>query len=78
MAVGIRCAYSSMEGIAPMAAIYTYLMGGIGGADQIAPADATAAILIALLHLFVCEVCHCIAPCCLAVGFGLSISRYSF
>ncbi len=32
-----------------MAAIHMYMMGGIGGANQIALADATAAISIALL-----------------------------
>jgi hypothetical protein len=51
MAVGIRCAYFSMQGIAPMAAVYMYVTGGISGAYQIALADATAAILIALLCL---------------------------
>jgi hypothetical protein len=41
MAVGVHCAYSSMRGITPMAAVYMYVTGGIGGANQIAPADAT-------------------------------------
>ncbi len=34
-----------------MAVVYMYMMRGIGGADQIAPADKTAAISIALLCL---------------------------
>ncbi len=51
MAVGVCCAYSSMQGIAPLAAVYMYTTGGIGGADQIAPAELTAAILITLLCL---------------------------
>jgi hypothetical protein len=30
MAVGVRCAYSLMQGIAPMAVVYMYMTGGIG------------------------------------------------
>ena len=51
IAISIRSAMSTMRAISPIAVVYMLATGEIGGANLIAPDDATAMMAAALLRL---------------------------